>query len=85
MSSKQEFLSSEIDTEIKNFEFCWHQGQTAFQDGQRSAKKIFTLLKVNYGSLFSNNDIVKKMMNRLGHLNGISIWKLTNFIRDDRN
>jgi len=78
-------LSSNIDleSEIKNFDYYWHQGQTAFEDAQKSAKKIFTLLKMQYGSSFPTKHIVEKMTNKLGHLNGISNWKIRNLLRDD--
>ena len=84
MSSRQEFLSSEIDIEIKNFEYYWYQGQTAFKEGQQSVLKIAELLKLNHGSSLSAKDILKIMMIKLWHLNGISMWKL-NFIREEMN
>ena len=76
-------LLLEINQEIINIEYCWHQGQTAFKEAQKSAKKIFTLLKMQYGSSFTTKRIVEKMMTKLGHLNGISKWKIRNLLRDD--
>ena len=78
-------LPSNIDlaSEIKNFDHCWHQGATAFQEGQKSAKRIFILLKMQYGSSFPTKHIVEKMRNKLGHLNGISDYKIRNLLRDD--
>lgn len=75
--------NKEINLELKNFEDLWYQGPTAFKDAQVSAKKIFSLLKLNYGSLFSTKYIVKKMINRLGHLNRISDYELKNLLGDD--
>ncbi|HZB17454.1 MAG TPA: hypothetical protein VE445_09840 [Nitrososphaeraceae archaeon] len=83
MNNLQQLLLLEIDKEIKNFEFFWEQGQTAFKDGRNSAKKIFTLLKMQYGSAFPTKHIVEKMMNKLRHLNGISDYKIRNLLRDD--
>ena len=83
MNSQQQHLLLEIDKEFKNFEYCWHQGQTAFKDAQKSAKKIFILLKMQYGSSFPTKHIVEKMRNKLGHLNGISDYKIRNLLRDD--
>ena len=80
---QQQLLLSEIDKEFDNIDYCWHQGQTAFKDAQKSSKKIFTLLKMQYGSSFPTKHIVEKMMNKLGHLNGISNWKIRNLLRDD--
>jgi hypothetical protein len=74
---------SELEIELKKIDLCWHQGQTAFKDAQKSSKKIFTLLKMQYGSSFPTKHIVEKMMNQLGHLNGISNWKIRNLLRDD--
>jgi hypothetical protein len=74
---------SELEIELNTIDLCWHQGQTAFKDAQKSSKKIFTLLKMQYGSSFSTKHIVEKMMNKLGHLNGISDWKIRNLLRDD--
>jgi hypothetical protein len=78
-------LSSNRDlvSEIKNFDHCWHQGATAFQEGRIYAKKIFTLLKIQYSSSFSTKHIVEKMIGHLGHLNGISYGKIRNLLRDD--
>jgi hypothetical protein len=83
MSSKQQLLSSEIEIEFNNIDYCWHQGQTGFKDAQKSSKKILTLLKMQYGSSFPTKHIIEKMMNQLGHLNGISNWKIRNLIRDE--
>jgi len=83
LNLEQPLLSSEINIEIKNFEHLWYQGPTAFKDAQISAKKIFKLLKLNYGSLFSNEDLVKKMRNRLGHLNRITDSEIKNLLGDD--
>ena len=74
---------SELDIELNKIDLYWHQGQTAFKDAQKSSKKIFTLLKMQYGSSFPTKHIVEKMMNQLGHLNGISNWKIRNLLRDD--
>jgi len=73
----------DLESEIKNFDYCWHQGATSFKEAQKSANKIFTLLKMQYGSSFPTKHIVEKMMNKLGHLNGISNWKIRNLLRDD--
>lgn len=78
---QQQPLPSELDIEFNNIDLCWHQGQTAFKDAQQSAKKIFTLLKIQYGSSFPTKHIVEKMMNQLAHLNGISNWKIRNLLR----
>lgn len=83
MNSQRQFLLQEIDNEFNNIDYCWYQGQTAFKEAQKSAKKIFTLLKIQHGSSFSTKNIVEKMMNKLGHLNGISNWKIRNLLRDD--
>ena len=72
-----------LASEIKNFDHCWHQGATAFPEGRISAKKIFTLLKMQYGSSFPMKHIVEKMMDKLGHLNGISDYKIRKLLRDD--
>ena len=71
-------LSSNIDlvSEIRNFDYCWHQGATAFQEGQKSIRKIADMLILSYGSSFSTKYIIKKMMEFLGHLNGMSDCKL---------
>ena len=69
-----------LELEIKKFQHCWEQGQIAFHEGQRSAKKIADLLKVSYGSSFSTKYIIKKMMILLGHLNGISDYKLKRYL-----
>jgi hypothetical protein len=66
----------EIDKEFNNIEHCWHQGQTAFKEAQKSAKKIFKLLKLMKGSLYSTKEILKIMTKRLLHLNKMSDWKL---------
>ena len=81
---QQRPFPSELEIELNKIDLCWHQGQTAFKEGQKSFKKIFTLLKIQYGSSFSTIHIVEKvMMNKLGHLNGISNWKIRNLLRDD--
>jgi hypothetical protein len=83
MTSLLSNRDKELELEIENFNTCWEQGQIAFQEGQKSAKNIFTLLKWKYGTLSSNKYILGKMMNKLGHLNGISNWKIRNLLRDD--
>ena len=83
MNPQQQFLSSEIDIEFNKIDYCWHQGPTAFKHAQMSAKKIVNLLYLMNGSLFSNKDILKTMVNRLSHLNGMSAWKLMNLIGED--
>jgi hypothetical protein len=84
MNPQQQPFPSELDIELNKIDLYWHQGQTAFKDAQKSFKKIFTLLKMQYGSSFSTKHIVEKMMmNKLGHLNGISNWKIRNLLRDD--
>ena len=83
MNSQRQFLIQEIDKEFNNIDLCWHQGPTSFKEAQKSFKKIFTLLKMQYGSSFSTKRIVEKMMNYLGHLNGISDYKIRNLLRDD--
>lgn len=59
-------LPSNIDLElkIKHFQHCWDQGQTAFKEAQKSAKKIFTLLNMMKGSLYSTREILKIMTKR---------------------
>ena len=83
MSQQRLLLFFQIDKEFKTIDYCWHQGQTAFKDAQKSAKKIFKLLKLMNGTLFSTRDILKIMGNRLSHLNGISDWKLKILLGDD--
>jgi hypothetical protein len=83
LNSKQQLLPSELDIEFKNMDFFWHQGQIAFKDAQKSAKKIFTLLKWNYGTLYSNKYVLQKMVTRLSYLNWMSYWKLKFLLRDD--
>ena len=83
MNNLQQLLLLEIDKEIKNFEFFWEQGQTAFKDGRNSAKKIEKLLKLSCGSSLSTKSIVIRMMRHLGHINGISDYKIRNLLRDD--
>ena len=80
---QQQSFSSELEIELNKIDLCWHQGQTAFKDAQKSFKKIFTLLKMHYGSSLPTKHIVEKMRNKLGHLNGISDWKIRNLLRDD--
>jgi hypothetical protein len=80
---QQPFPSSELDIELNKIDSCWHQGETAFKDAQKSAKKIFILLKMQYGSSFPTKHIVEKMRNKLGHLNGISDYEIRNLLRDD--
>ena len=82
MTSLLSNRNKELELEVENFNTCW-EGQIAFQEGQKSAKNIFTLLKWKYGTLSSNKYILGKMMNKLGHLNGISNWKIRNLLRDD--
>lgn len=82
-NSEQQILSSEIDKEVINFEYLWHQGPSGLKDAQESAKKIFMLLKIKYGNLFSSKDIFKKMINRLGHLNNISDSKIKTLLGCD--
>jgi hypothetical protein len=79
----QQPFPSDLEIELNKIDIFWHQGQTAFKDAQKSAKKIFTLLKMRYGSSFSTKHIVEKMTNQLMHLNGISNWKIRNLLRDD--
>ena len=38
---------------------------------------------MQYGSSFPTKHIVEKMTNKLGHLNGISDYKIRNLLRDD--
>jgi len=73
----------DLESEIKNFDYCWLQGATSFKEAQKSANKIFTLLKMQYGSSFPTKHTVEKMMIKLGHLNGISNWKIRKLLRDD--
>lgn len=73
----------DINLEFQNFEYCWCQGSSALKEGQQSVLKIAELLKLNCGSSLSGKDVLKIMMKKLGHLNGISTWKLKNLIRDD--
>ena len=80
---QQRPFPSELEIELNKIDLCWHQGQTAFKDAQKSSKKIFTFLKMQYGSSFPTKHIVEKMMNQLGHLNRISKWKIRNLLRDD--
>jgi hypothetical protein len=72
----------DLELEIKNFQSCWHQGQTGFQEGQKSARRIAELLKLRYGSSFSTKYISRKMISRLGYLNGMSYWKLKMYLDD---
>lgn len=83
MNNLQQLLLLEIDKEFDNIDYCWHQGPTSFKEAQKSAKKIFTLLKMQYGFSLPTKRIVEKMMKKLGHLNGISKWKIRNLLRDD--
>ena len=83
MTSLLSNRDKELEFEFENFKICWEQGQIAFQEGQKSAKNIFTLLKWKYGTLSSDKYILGKMMNKLGHLNGISNWNIGNLLRDD--
>jgi hypothetical protein len=83
MDSQQQHLPSEVELAFHNIDYCWHQGQPAFTDAQKSAKKIFTLLVRKYGSLYSNKYILGKMANKLFYLNGMSYWKLKNLLRDE--
>lgn len=83
MTSLLSNRDKELELEVENFNTCWEQGQIAFQEGQKSAKNIFTLLKRKYGTLSSNKYILGKMASRLSHLNGISYWKLKFLLRDD--
>jgi hypothetical protein len=83
MTSLLSNRDKELEFEFENFKICWEQGQIAFQEGQKSAKTIFTLLKWKYGTLSSNKYILGKMASRLSHLNGISYWKLKFLLRDD--
>lgn len=79
----QQPFASDLEIELNKIDLCWHQGQTAFQEGQKSIRKIAEMLKLSYGSSFSNKYIIKKMMKLLGHLNGISNWKIRSLLRDD--
>ena len=83
MNLKQQVLPSDIDIEFTNIDYYWHQGQPAFKDAQKSAKKIFISLKLMYGTLFPAKDILKLMSNRLSHLNGISNWTLDLLLGED--
>ena len=84
MNLEQQLLPSNIDIEFIKIDYYWHQGKTAFKDAQKSAKKIFTLLKLMNES-FSNKYILRIMSNRLSHLNGMSDWKLKNLLGKDFN
>ena len=81
MNLQQQLL--EINIEFNKFDYCWHQGQTAFKDAQKSAKKIFKLLKLMNGTLFSTKEILKIMANRLSYLNKMSNWKLNILLGED--
>ena len=70
----------DLESEIKNFDYCWHQGPTSFKEAQKSAKKIAELLALSYGCSFSSKHIVKKIMHSLGYLNGISAYKIKNLL-----
>lgn len=83
MNLQQQPFSSELDIELNNIDVCWYQGQTAFKDAQKSSKKIFTLLKMQYGYSFPTKHIVEKMMKELGHLDGMSNRKIRNLLGDD--
>jgi hypothetical protein len=83
MNPQQTQFPSELEIELNKFDICWHQGQPAFKDAQQSAKKIFTLLKMQYGSSFPTKHIVEKMMCQLGHLNSMSNWKIKILLRDE--
>ena len=82
MTSLLSNRDKELEVEVENFNICWEQGQIAFQEGQKSAKNIFTFLKWKYGTLSSNKYILGKMTSKLSHLNGISYWKLKFLLRD---
>jgi hypothetical protein len=73
---------SELEIELNKIDLCWHQGQTAFKEGQKSIRKIAEMLKLSYGSSFSTKYIIKKMMKLLGHLNGMSDCKLKLYLDD---
>ena len=76
MNSRHQLLPSNIDIEFNKIDYCWHQGQTAFTDAQKSTKKIFKFLKLRNGTIVSIKYILKIMFHRLSHLNGMSYWKL---------
>jgi hypothetical protein len=80
---QQQLLLSEINKEINNIDYCWHQGPTAFEEAQKSAKKVFELLKLMKGSLYSTKEILKIMIKRLSHLNKMSYWKLKILLGED--
>ena len=77
--------NKEINLEFKNLENLWCQGPTAFKEGQQSVEKIEEFLKLSHGSSLCSKDILTIMMKYLGHLNGISIWKLKNLTGHDIN
>jgi hypothetical protein len=79
---QQPFPSSEFEIELHKIDLCWHQGQTGFQEGYKSIRKIAEMLKLSYESLCSTKYIIKKMMRYLGHLNGMSYGKLELYLDD---
>jgi hypothetical protein len=78
---KQPF-PSKLEIELNKIDLCWHQGQTAFKEGQKSIRNVAEILKLSYGSSFSTKYIIKKMMSHLGHLNGMSYGKLELYLDD---
>ena len=83
MNLQRQNLLLEIDEQFDNIDYCWHQGPTAFKEAQKSAKKIFKLLKLMKGSLYSTREILKIMTKRLSHLNKMSDWKLKILLGED--
>jgi hypothetical protein len=81
-TQQQQPFPLELEIELNKIELCWHQGQIAFEEGQKSMRKIAKMLKLSYGSSFSTKYIIKKMMELLGHLNGMSDYKLKLYLDD---
>jgi hypothetical protein len=79
---QQQPFTLELEIELNKIDLCWHQGQTGFQEGQKSIRKIAEILKLSYGSSFSTKYIIKKMMELLGHLNGMFHYKLKSYLDD---
>jgi hypothetical protein len=82
LSHKPQQPFPELEIELNKIDLCLHQGQTAFQEGQKSIRKIAEMLKLSYGSSFSTKNIIKKMMSHLGHINGMSYGKLELYLDD---